>query len=808
MGLRFLILSFLLQTTSASTDHLNYGISFKDVGPVKFSVDVWKHSYLIGIPTQLDIPLLQYCSSPSRTCMERNAIFNNINAVRQELINDFNNTFKFIGELLPNTVLPNNITRHKKAIFGFLGSLAHDLFGVSTESDLKQITNQMNVLKKAISGMNNVMSQNNKEFASYVKTVDDRLNNLMQGIKQNSIANELLTQEVQTSTTSLSDFITATSSALAKEIASSNYVSHNLAILRQAITDITEGRLSPSLIKPTVLANTITEIQDMLIRQYPNYRLAIADITFFYKQASFTVLRQNNNMLITVDFPIASADTFQLFRIYSFPIPVNQSSSHATQLTQIPDYMAITADRQYYTTLSENAISYCKTTKQEKLCHFRPPLSAISKDNCIANIFMNNRKEVKQFCNFRLLTDEIHPHILHINDNKVIIYQMTKLILECPNNKRSILPGCESFCLMTIPCSCVLLTNDLIFQSPLTQCDNETGSISKVYPVNLALLQHFFNDTQLETVLANTTYEQQMAVIIPKLKIYKHKMSGLIAKDQKFDLSLKKIAERVRNSSTIYNSISDAYLDGQFTFNEDDIIDIKLILTIIGLTLATINFLTILYLFRKIKLLTSVLVMAHGARAANPPFHFQPTSETQGQPETESTSPWFNALKWDHAIFVICTLLLIIALCMIIHYLTTRKETATTVTLEITNGAECIDVRVLRLPSCPDFYIIQAPTSITRLAISGLLRPCLTLYWPDFTITNKASNKSIMASQTLPISWYFAYKLRQILQTPFLAHITVKHHNCVYILDRHTETSVIPSAPPTYIETAGQLTHM
>ena len=806
--MRFLILIFLLPITSASTDHLNYGISFKELGPVKFSVDVWKHSYLIGLPSQLDISLLQYCSSPSRTCMERNGISNNINAVRQELINNFNNTLTLVKELLPNTIFPRNTTRHKKALFGFLGSLAHDLFGVSTDDQLKQITNQMNILKKAMSGINNVMEQNNKEFASFVKTVDNRIGNLMQGMKENALANELLTEEIQSSSKSLSDFITATSAALAREIASSNYVSQSLDTLRQAITDLAEGQLSPSLIKPQMLSNTIAEIQDMLVKQYPNYCLAMTNVLYYYKQASFSVIRQDNNILITIDFPIASADTFNLFRVYSFPIPINQSSSHATQLMQVPDYIAITQDKQFYTTLSENSISYCKTTKQEKYCRFRPPLSAVSKKNCIANLFLNNRKEIKQYCNFRFLTDELHPHILHISDNKVVIYQMTKLILECPNNKRSILPGCESFCLMTVPCSCVLLTNDLVFQSPLTQCNNQTGTVDKVYPVNLALLQHFFNDTQLERVLANSTYEQHMAVIIPKLNIYRHKMSNILAKDQKFDFNLKKIADRVRNSSKIYSSLSEAYLDGQFSFNDDDFFDYKLLLTIIGLSLAIINSITMIYVFRKIQLLSTVLVMAHGVRTADTKFHFQPSQNIQENTEVETNSNILSALKWEHAIFVICLTTLIVITLTLIYRATTRKGTFTMITLEITNGSECVDIKVLKLPACPDFYTIQAPTLISQLSVTGAIKPHLTLLWPDFVVTDKASNKSIQASQNLPISWFSAYKLRQILQTPFLAYIAVKHHNCVYILDKHLDAQVLPTAPPTYIETARQITHM
>ena len=57
----------------------------------------------------------------------------------------------------------------------------------------------------------------------------------------------------------------------------------------------------------------------------------------------------------------------------------------------------------------------------------------------------------------------------------------------------------------------------------------------------------------------------------------------------------------------------------------------------------------------------------------------------------------------------------------------------------------------LMLLACPDFYIIQAPTSISQLAACGALKRHLNVTWPDFTITDKASNKSILASQKLPI---------------------------------------------------------
>ena len=86
-----------------------------------------------------------------KSCLRRNSIINSINAVRHGLINDFNHTVELIDELLPYILIPQNNTQSKKALFGFLGSLAHDLFGVSTDDQLQQGTNYMNVLKIAMS---------------------------------------------------------------------------------------------------------------------------------------------------------------------------------------------------------------------------------------------------------------------------------------------------------------------------------------------------------------------------------------------------------------------------------------------------------------------------------------------------------------------------------------------------------------------------------------------------------------------------------------------------------------------------------
>ena len=167
------------------------------------------------------------------------------------------------------------------------------------------------------------MTQNNREPTSYMRTMDKRINNVVESLNMNSAANEKSTEELQKSAEKLDNFITATSTALAREISSSNFISQRLSTLRQAITDLAKGLLSPMLIKPEMLASAIGEFQDMSVKQYPNYRLAVKDFMFYYKQASFSVIREDIKMLITIEFPMASAETFRLLKVYAFPIPVN-----------------------------------------------------------------------------------------------------------------------------------------------------------------------------------------------------------------------------------------------------------------------------------------------------------------------------------------------------------------------------------------------------------------------------------------------------------------------------------------------------
>jgi hypothetical protein len=83
----------------------------------------------------------------------------------------------------------------------------------------------------------------------------------------------------------------------------------------------------------------------------------------------------------------------------------------------------------------------------------------------------------------------------------------------------------------------------------------------------LALLQQFFNESQLTEILANTSFNKPVQVKISSFKIYEHKMSKLFAKDEKESLNLKKMAERTKKDQVIFSTLAESLVDGEITID-------------------------------------------------------------------------------------------------------------------------------------------------------------------------------------------------------------------------------------------------
>ena len=800
--LALILMSPLLVGAENVKHHINYGTTFSPRGSICFSTEAWRHSFLIDIGKPFHIPAFPFCAVTARTsnssiCAAKNRLAFAVNAIRTELGHHLNDTVKLLEQLLPNTVLPKDVKK-KRAIFSFLGSIIHDITGLSTEEQMQQVQGQINLLKKAISTVGNTLTREGSELSSFMNALDDRLTNAMNGVQENALQTQTLALEFHNATENLERLSFLISANIVKELANVQTITHQYDLFKQSLADLAEGKLSPLLIKPALIRQTITNIQGILTRDYPNFFLVSTNPQYYYKHAKFLVYRKNSHILITVYFPISSVQTFELFRVYSWPSPVNETTSEATQIRNLPDYFAISNDRQFFVSLTNEETSHC-VGNEIQVCTFRPTMQSISSTNCVANLFLGNVPQIKQQCDFRFLSNVIKPHLLNIGNGQLIVYQTPRIIIECPPNRRHVMPGCN-FCLIHLQCGCLAISEDILFQSSITQCQSSAKQVTKLYPVNLALLHHFFNDHELQEILANTTFEKPLSIILPQLHVYKHKMSDIVSADHQFDLSLKTIIEKTKNQSKIYGSIADAYLDGQFSIIDSSPFDYKLLLNIIAITLSVLNAIMLFFLFKKIKMISALLLASHTAHALSPKFHYVQNSTPRNNVGTDHDFI-IDTLQWDHVIFLVCMLTLITMVLFLLYKAVTKNTSSTNLLLEICNAHNCVNLEIFKLASCPYFYDIQCPDLISQITIIGFYRPQLVLKFSNFKIVDYATGKQVEVPEKVGLSWIQAYKLQSVLKSPFFAHIVIQHQNCAYVMNKREISPASAPTPPSYSPT-------
>ncbi|CAG2233954.1 unnamed protein product [Mytilus edulis] len=420
-------------------------------------------------------------------------------------------------------------------------------------SDAHLLARHINELNKRSRVMANVLQQHGSHFSSFMTLIDNRTNNLMNGVKTNAAQIKQITYKFYNSLTSFQHSMTNISKILITLVNNANILRENLNQLQSSIQSLAEGRISPFLLPKHILAHSMHKIHRIMSESYPGFHLTHFDPSYYYTHSNFVYARNHSRMYITVKFPIsAHAKPLKLFKVYSLPVPVNSTSSHATKLMSLPKYFAITNNNDFYAALSTDDLANCKHG-MTVFCYTNLQLTPINRPSCIVALFSNNITMVKQLCNFRFLLDHIVHKVIELTPTSVLVYKSNNdLTLKCPDNSH-VIPPCP-LCIVHVPCRCSISSHKLYFAPKLINCydentqldTNTSSALSVLHPVNLALLTEFFDQTKLNNILGDTTFPSQVALKVPNFKIYSHNMSNILVADQQDHLSLRKWLKQLK----------------------------------------------------------------------------------------------------------------------------------------------------------------------------------------------------------------------------------------------------------------------
>ena len=329
-----------------------------------------------------------------------------------------------------------------------------------------------------------------------------------------------------------------------KQIKDSEKLETVLSELVSGIYDLVEGRLSPSLLPVEVLQQAMNEIQTLVHMKYSGFYLTAHKPNQIYENAKFVYMRHDSKLYVTVKFPMSPhSKPLSLYKVLSYAVPLNDTSDHATKILDLPEFFALTHDIQFYTTFKHVDFSTCTRTPH-MICNFNKALSPATQDTCIMALFSNNKDLVKTNCNFRVLLNHLSPQIIEISISSILVYKSPILELDCKNGKRMI-KGCN-FGILNIPCECGVTTGQFYLPPRLAACQNHSQSVTKLHPVNLAMLQQFFDSTNLQNITGDSMYDILPDVNLPHFNVYNHSITTMLADDRKIHLSLDKMAQKAK----------------------------------------------------------------------------------------------------------------------------------------------------------------------------------------------------------------------------------------------------------------------
>ena len=508
------------------------------------TIEYWYHTFQVDLPKTLELSELpEICgregndnSNETLQCESVKRAIEHINYIKNNTVHTFEHFRSNIYELLPNSPLPHTGKHKRTVLMPWVSELGRFAFGFGKDEDVKKLASHIQALQDRQNLVLNEINHENQGFSSFMATADQRMTEAIKAIDFNEHAILSLKQEINFDFTKFTQLCSTISIFMADNVRISSILTKQIEDFSNGIIAMVNGKLTPKIIPPSILAHTIEAINVHLRKHYPKFAITHVNLLYYYQANTFKFLRHNDKIFITMKFPIsAEPDPFKLFKVKSLPVPLNHSTDHASQILDLPDYFAISHDHLYYMILTEAQFLNCEGSNYVH-CPMILPQIPMSRMQCITALFQQLRNEIKRFCNFRYLPHGTKPNIMQISRTELLVSNISSLFLSCLGEQK-VVSGCQ-YCVMTLPCQCSITTNFYVIPPRLTNCLNSSNEITVLHPLNLGLLQYYFSDEILNDIHPSKMFTHLPDVSVPDFQIYEHNISAIIANDANYHLSL------------------------------------------------------------------------------------------------------------------------------------------------------------------------------------------------------------------------------------------------------------------------------
>ena len=458
--------------------------------------------------------------------------------------------------------------------------------------------------------------------------------------------------------------------------------------------------------------------------------------------------------------------------------------SHTTSAQNLPTYFAINHNHAQYFTLDDD-----DDTTDPRLLHTVDKQIAlrdlVTGESCISAMFSNDVGQIHQLCTFTLSKQPLNLNLLLLRNDDVLTTNSSHRSLQCNDTRRPIL-DCHCSLMLTAHTSARFQS---LWPHRVSQCPHSINVTTVKHVVNLATFQFFFSKESIGDLKGDTYLPQPLPVSLPDFHHYQHKFRD--------SHDLRKFVNRIKNSTLIYEDLSDIILHNSDLWRSD------------GFDLFTPHPLTPTWWLPWSVFLASYASLAITLyfcyRQKSPgtllPFFATRTAADYIPPTLAygNTYPTFSTISGSSLLFSVemfegtivihlvtvsvLALLVMVLLALWIYHVQSRKNKVYSV-LEIGDYTDCVRICCVSLTSVLYAYKFSATNYIENLRTSGFCPGYLSIQWPTFKGTHITRDRFFPFFSKVKIYHWTKPRISKILCNPDLYVIPlVEFYDSFRLLD-------------------------
>lgn len=336
------------------------------------------------------------------------------------------------------TLLPNK--RVKRGLINAGGFVLKWLFGTPTSEDLEHVNVKVEELKLVSGNLVHsrenqltVLKEMNSKMLTNTRAIKEIMDKLSQANGHLSISLTGYNEENIMLHRSLTKHLQFTS-MLRHLGQSTDEAKLRIVEFRQALELINSGKISSKLLPPHEFVNTLSHVEKML----PTHLklvipVNIEDIFLYYSLCSVQAIATKNGIRLVITVPLGSTDRqYDTYKIETIPL-YNENLQHWIKWNIESDYLLISKDRQYFTSIRKQTLDECRNSHYY-LCPNSIVVYHHTVGDCPFSLFISS-EHVPTKCS-RVLTENVTSPFWVQNGNDWIysLKEPYKIVMNCLND--------------------------------------------------------------------------------------------------------------------------------------------------------------------------------------------------------------------------------------------------------------------------------------------------------------------------------------------------------------------------------------